>query len=81
MAKNSGGPKRRAISARKRATTINPRMLMVPAMKDPTAETVKAAPARPFWAILYPSIQVTTEAASPGMLRRMEVVEPPYIAP
>jgi hypothetical protein len=29
----------------------------------------------------WPSRQVTTEAASPGMCSRIEVVEPPYCAP
>ena len=40
-----------------------------------------AAPARPRLAIWWPSRQVTTEAASPGMLTRIEVVQPPYMAP
>ena len=35
----------------------------------------------PLRAIWYPSMQVTTDAASPGRFRRMEVVEPPYIEP
>jgi hypothetical protein len=30
---------------------------------------------------LYPSMQVMTEAVSPGTLIRIEVVDPPYIAP
>ncbi len=41
----------------------------------------RAAPARPFWAMAYPSIQVITDAASPGMRIRIDVVEPPYMAP
>jgi hypothetical protein len=32
-------------------------------------------------AILLPSIAVTIEPLSPGVLSRIEVVEPPYIAP
>ena len=40
-----------------------------------------AAPARPWRAIWWPSMQVTTEAASPGMLSSTDVVEPPYMAP
>ena len=40
-----------------------------------------AGPARPCLAISWPSRQVTTEAASPGMLTRIEVVEPPYMEP
>ena len=40
-----------------------------------------AAPARPFCAMALPSMQVITEAASPGMRIRIEVVEPPYCEP
>jgi hypothetical protein len=29
----------------------------------------------------YPSMHVITDAASPGIRMRMEVVEPPYMAP
>ena len=39
------------------------------------------APPRPALAILFPSSAVTMEALSPGVLRRIEVVEPPYIPP
>ena len=53
----------------------------VPAMNDPSAAIPSAAPARPCRAILCPSRHVTTDAASPGMFSRMDVVEPPYIAP
>ena len=53
----------------------------VPATKEPMAAIPRAGPARPFRAIWYPSRQVTTEAASPGIFTRMDVVEPPYIAP
>ena len=49
-------------------------------MKDPIA-AMHSGPARPFLAIWYPSSVVTTEAASPGRFRRIEVVEPPYMAP
>ncbi len=40
-----------------------------------------AGPARPLRAMAWPSMHVITEAASPGMRIRMDVVEPPYIAP
>ncbi|MEY9510895.1 hypothetical protein ABIF16_001626 [Bradyrhizobium elkanii] len=50
-------------------------------MNEPNAEMPSAGPARPCLAIWWPSMQVTTEAASPGMLTRIEVVEPPYIEP
>ena len=41
----------------------------------------RAAPPRPRRAIWLPSMQVTTELASPGMFTRMEVVDPPYMEP
>ena len=53
----------------------------VPAMNEPTAAMQSAAPARPFRAMALPSMQVITEAASPGMRSRIEVVEPPYCEP
>jgi hypothetical protein len=59
-----------------RATTDS-----VPATKEPTAAMARAAPARPRRAISYPSMQVITDAASPGIRMSIEVVEPPYIAP
>ena len=45
------------------------------------AAIASAGPARPCLAIWKPSSVVTTEVASPGMLTRIEVVEPPYCAP
>ena len=56
-------------------------MAINPATNEPRAAVVRAAPARPFFAILWPSTEVMTAPASPGVLRRIEVVEPPYIAP
>ena len=53
----------------------------VPAKKEPMAAVAKAAPARPLLAILLPSIAVTIEPDSPGVFSRMDVVEPPYMAP
>jgi hypothetical protein len=41
----------------------------------------RAADARPFRAIMCPSIAVMIEDVSPGELMRMLVVDPPYIAP
>jgi hypothetical protein len=54
---------------------------MVPATKEPMAEVASAAPARPLLAILKPSSAVTMVPVSPGVFSRIEVVEPPYIAP
>jgi hypothetical protein len=45
------------------------------------ADVASAAPARPLLAILKPSSAVTMVPVSPGVLSRMEVVDPPYIAP
>ena len=47
---------------------------------DATA-VASAAPARPLLAILLPSMAVTMLAVSPGVLSRIDVVEPPYMAP
>ena len=52
-----------------------------PATNEPIAAMPSAAPARPCFAIWWPSRQVTIEDASPGMLTRIDVVEPPYCAP
>jgi hypothetical protein len=52
-------------------------MEIVPAMNDPMAAMESAAPARPFWAMAYPSTQVMTEDDSPGTLMRIEVIVPP----
>ena len=46
-----------------------------------TAAVAKAGPARPRFAIWLPSIAVTMVADSPGVLSKIDVVEPPYIAP
>lgn len=54
---------------------------MVPATKEPMAAVAKAWAARPAFAILLPSMAVTTDEDSPGVLSRMEVVEPPYMPP
>jgi len=40
-----------------------------------------AAPARPLRAMRLPSSEVMIEPLSPGVLSRIEVVEPPYMAP
>jgi hypothetical protein len=77
----SGGPKRSAKLARGGATTVSRMTLNVPATKEPTAAMERAAPARPRLAMAWPSMQVMTEAASPGMRIRIEVVEPPYCDP
>jgi hypothetical protein len=54
---------------------------IVPATKLPSAAVASAAAPRPARAILLPSSAVATEALSPGVLSRMEVVDPPYMPP
>ena len=54
---------------------------IVPATNEPMADVASAGPARPRLAIMLPSIAVTMVADSPGVLSRIEVVEPPNIAP
>ena len=79
--KYSGGPRRTACSATTGAKKVTTTVAMEPATKEPMAAVASAAPARPCLAILLPSIAVTIEPASPGVLSRIAVVEPPYIAP
>ena len=80
-AKNSAGPKRSAKPATGSPINVKTIMLKVPATNDPMAHMASAGPARPCNAILWPSRVVTTDADSPGILTRMDVVDPPYIAP
>ena len=54
---------------------------IVPATNEPIAAVASAWAARPALAILLPSIAVTTEEDSPGVLSRIEVVDPPYMPP
>ena len=79
--KYSGGPSVTAKSATTGANSVTSTVAMVPATKEPMAAVASAAPARPLLAILKPSSAVTMVPVSPGVLSRMEVVEPPYIAP
>ena len=53
----------------------------MPAMNEPMAAVASACAARPTLAILCPSMAVTTDEDSPGVLRRIDVVEPPYMPP
>ena len=54
---------------------------MVPATNEPIAAVASAWAPRPLPAISWPSMAVTIEPNSPGVLSRIEVVEPPYMAP
>ena len=80
-AKNSGGPNFNATCASGGATTTSAMVAKIPPTNDPIAAMPSAVPPRPCLAIWYPSIQVTTDAASPGTLISTEVIVPPYIAP
>ena len=54
---------------------------IVPATNEAIAAIASAGPARPCFAIWWPSRQVTIDDDSPGTLTRIAVVEPPYCAP
>ena len=81
-AKYSAGPEAKAqpwpAAARRTSARWWP---SVPATNDPIAAVVSAAAPRPWRAIMYPSMAVAIDPVSPGVLRRMLVVDPPYIAP
>ena len=63
------------------ARKASPKVAMRPATNEPIAAVASAGPPRPLRAILLPSSAVTIEALSPGVLSRIEVVEPPYMPP
>ena len=79
--KYSVGPKVKASSAKVGARKVKSTVPIVPATNDPTAAVANAEAPRPLLAIRLPSIAVTIELLSPGVFRRMDVVDPPYIAP
>ena len=80
-AKYSGGPNLRPSSTTTGERNVSPMVAIVPATKEPIAAVASAGPARPRLAIWLPSIAVTMVALSPGVFSRIEVVEPPYMAP
>jgi hypothetical protein len=80
-ARNDGAPMSTATSASAGANSATSRVPTVPAMNEPMAAVASACAARPRLAILLPSIAVITDADSPGVLSRIEVVEPPYMPP
>ena len=79
--KYSAGPSFSARSTTTGPTKEMPSVPTVPATKDPMAAVTSAGPALPFRAIFAPSSAVMIEPDSPGVFSRIEVVEPPYIAP
>ncbi len=80
-AKYSRGPKARAKLTTHGARKASAIVAMRPATNEPMAAVESAAPPRPALAILFPSSAVTIEALSPGVLSRIEVVDPPYMPP
>ena len=53
----------------------------VPATNEPIAAVASAAAPRPRRAIRLPSSAVMIAPLSPGVFSRIDVVDPPYIAP
>ena len=80
-AKYSTGPNASAHCTTRGANSDSSTVAMVPATNEPIAAVASAGPARPRRAIWLPSRAVTRVADSPGVLSRMDVVEPPNIAP
>ena len=80
-AKYSAGPNSSAILTISGATKVSAAVAIVPAMKEPIAAVASAWAPRPLRAISWPSMAVTMLPDSPGVLSRIAVVEPPYIAP
>ena len=80
-AKYSAGPNDRANLTIVGAISASPSVAISPATKEPMAAVASAGPPRPARAILLPSSAVTMEALSPGVFKRIEVVEPPYMPP
>ena len=79
--KYSAGPNSSAIEVSGAPSAATSTVETQPAKNEPIAAMASAGPARPWRAIWWPSSVVTTEDDSPGMLIRIEVVEPPYCAP
>jgi len=79
--KYSGGPKLKAYFAIPGPMMEKAKTPSVPAMNEPTAAIHNASPARPCFVMGNPSKVVATEAASPGILTKILVVDPPYCDP
>ena len=79
--KYSAGPNLSASPVSGTPSAATTMVATVPAKNEPIAAIASAGPARPCFAIWWPSSVVTTDDASPGILTRIEVVEPPYCAP
>ena len=80
-AKKSAAVTLKAHSASEGAVNAKISVAIVPATNEPIAAVARAEPARPRFAIWWPSSAVMTEPDSPGVFNKIEVVDPPYIAP
>ena len=80
-AKYSRGPKTSASFTTCGARKASISVAISPATKDPMAAVASAGPPRPARAILLPSSAVMTDALSPGVFNRIDVVDPPYMPP
>lgn len=80
-AKYDGAPIWTATSASAGANNATRRVPIVPATNDPTAAVASACAPRPTRAMRLPSSAVITDADSPGVLSRIDVVDPPYMPP
>ena len=63
------------------ASSVSATVAIVPATNEPIAAVASAAAPRPARAMALPSIVVITDEASPGVLSRIDVVDPPYMPP
>jgi hypothetical protein len=80
-AKYSGAPSEMANRVTYGAVKASSAVPMAPATKEPMAAVASACAARPDLAIWLPSRAVTTDADSPGVFSRIDVVDPPYMPP
>jgi hypothetical protein len=81
IAKKSGAPMSTATDATSGASSTSPSAPARPPMKCPIAAVARAWAPRPERAIGLPSIAAITDALSPGVLSRIDVVDPPNMAP
>ena len=77
----SAGPNESPHSAIGGASRVTSTVAIDPATNEPIAAVASAGPARPRFAIALPSSEVAIDADSPGLLSRIDVVDPPYMAP
>jgi hypothetical protein len=80
-AKNSGGPNRSAKFAMTGVAAIMTRTLKIPPPIEQMMKSHRAYAARPCLARAYPSIVVGIADGSPGMPKRIDVIDPPVIPP